>query len=251
MFLCSGKVIFVWKLIDMQKFILFICVILFSVGKGDGQTLQVDSLRADFDKLYGLDVLLNNGKKYFPDKNPIVGHPFWRGMDTFLADVTISGRTFKNQSLKYNLDKQEFILVYTNFNGQQGQIILNALVIDSVNGRSFSFVPNKYPEIKQQFVQLIYHGRLSCYVGWYKELKISSINGIKSGYQFSEDFHKNYLIYNGTVCKFSNKPSFLRIFNKTERISIRKYFSVNRFTFKSLDDDALRKLIIYCEEILI
>jgi len=235
----------------MQRIILVICVFLFITSMGYGQTLPVDSLRADFDKLYGLDVLLNNGKKYFPDKNPIIGHPFWRSTDTFLADVTISGKTFKDQSLKYNLDKQDFLLVYTNYNGQQGQIILNTSVIDSVNGRSFSFVPNKYPEIKQQFVQLIYQGRLSCYIGWYKELKISSINGTKSGYEFSDDFHKNYLVYKGTVYRFSNKSSFLRIFNKTERVSIRKYFSANRFIFRNLDDNKLRRLIIYCEEILI
>ena len=251
MFLHSGKAIFVWKLIDMQKIILFICVILFIAGMGYGQTLPVDSLRADFDKLYGLDVLLNNGKKYFPDKNPIIGHPFWRNADVFFADVTISGRTFKDQSIKYNLDKQGFLLVYTNYNGQQVQIILNTSVIDSVNSPDFSFVPNKYPEIKQQFVQLIYQGRLSCYIGWYKELKISSINGTKSGYQFSDDFHKNYLVYKGTVCRFSNKSTFLRIFSKAERISIRKYFSANQFTFKDLDDSKLRKLIAYCDEILI
>jgi len=251
MCLHSGKAIFVGKLIDMKKFILLICVVLFIAGNSYGQTLRVDSLRDDFDKLYGLDILLNNGKKYFPDKNPIIGHAFWKSKDPFLADVTISGRTFKNQSLKYNLDKQEFLLVYTNFNGQQGQIILNPLVIDSVNSRDFSFTTNKFPEIKQQFVQMIYEGRLSCYISWYKELKISSINGIKSGYQFSEDFHKNYLVYKGTVFRFSNKSSFLRIFNKTERISIRKYFSVNRFTFNGLDDDNLRKLIGYCDEIII
>lgn len=235
----------------MLRIGLVICVILFISGRSDGQTLPLDSLRADFDKLYGLDVLLNNGKKYFPDKNPIIGHPFWRSTDSFLADVTISGRTFKDQSLKYNLDKQDFLLVYTNYNGQQGQIILNTSVIDSVNGQSFCFVPNKYPEIKQQFVQPIYQGRLSCYIGWYKELKISSINGIKSGYQFSDDLHKNYLIYRGAVYRFSNKSSFLRIFNKEERVSIRKYFSVNRFVFRDLDDNKLKKIIAYCDEILI
>lgn len=235
----------------MQRIILVISVILFIASKGYGQTLSVDSLRADFDKLYGLDVLLNNGKKYFPDKNAIIGHPFWRSKDPFFADLTLSGKTFKDQSIRYNLDKQEFILVYTNFNGQQGQIILNTSVIDSVNGRSFSFVPNKFPEIKQQFAQLIYQGRLSCYVGWYKELKISSINGTKSGYQFSDDFHRNYLVYKGAVCRFSNKSSFLRIFNKTERIAIKKYFSTNRFIFKGLDDSKLKRLIAYCDEILI
>jgi len=235
----------------MQKIILFVCFVLCFAGKDFGQTLPVDSLRANFDKLYGLDVLLNNGKKYFPDKNSIIGHPFWRSPDTFIADVTISGRTFKNHSLKYNLDKQDFLLIFTNYNGQQGQIILNTSVIDSVKNHDFCIIPNTYPEIKQQFIQLIYQGRLSCYIAWYKELKISSINGIKSGYVFSDDFHRNYLVYKGVVYRFGNKSSFLRIFSKTERVSIRKYFLTNRFSFKDLDDRKLNKLIAYCDEILI
>ena len=44
----------------MQKNILVICLIIFLIGKGYGQTISTDSLRADFDKLYELDVLLNN-----------------------------------------------------------------------------------------------------------------------------------------------------------------------------------------------
>ncbi len=234
----------------MQKIILFVCFVLCFVGKGFGQNLPVDSLRADFDKMYGLDVLLNNGKRYFPDNKPVIGYPFWRTNDPFLADITISEKTFKDQSLKYNLEKQEFLLFYTNFNGQQGQIILNSSAIDSVNAQTFKFIPNKYPEIKQPFVQMIYQGRLSCYIGWYKELKINN-NGIKAGYQHSDDYHKYYLVYKGSVYRFSNKSTFLRIFDTTERVSIRKYLSSNRFRFKNVDDNNLRKLIIYCEKIII
>lgn len=234
----------------MRKTILFICVVLFVVRTSWGQNGSIDSLRADFDKLYGLDVLLTNGKKYFPDNNPVIGNPFWRSNDPFLADLTISGKTFKNQSIKYNLNKQEFLLFYTNYNGQQGQIILNTSVIDSVNTAMYKFIPNVYPEINQQFVQLIHQGHISCYIGWYKELKFNTM-GPYAGFEYTKDFRMPYLIYNGKVYHFTNKSSFLRIFNLKERASIRKYISSNRFRFRKMDESNLRKLIAYCDKTVI
>lgn len=212
-----------------------------------GQTLQIDSLRSDFDKMYGSDVLLNNGKKYFPESKPVIGIPFWKSGDAFSADLTVSGKTFKDQRIKYNLYKQEFLLIYTNSNGQHGQIVLNTAAIDSINTGRYKFILNKYPEIKQPFVQLIFQGHLSCVIGWSKELKCNTM-GANAGYQYSNDFHNYYLDYRGTVYRFSNSVSFLRIFSKNERIPIRKYISSNRIRFKKIDDNTLRKLISFCNE---
>lgn len=234
----------------MRKIILFICVVLFMVRTSWGQNELIDSLRADFDKLYGLDVLLINGKKYFPDNNPVISHPFWQSKDPFLADLTISGKTFKDQNIKYNLNKQEFLLLYTNYNGQQGQIILNTSAIDSVNSSMYKFIPGVFPEIKQQFVQLIYQGQLSCYIGWYKEIHYNSF-GPNVGLGYTKDYRMYYLIYNGSVYRFTNKSSFLRIFNRTDRVPIKKYINLNRFRFKKMDDNNLHKLIIYCEKTVI
>ena len=234
----------------MRKIVLLICVVLFVVRTSLGQNEPIDSLRADFDKLYGLDVLLTNGKKYFPDSNPVFGHPFWRSKDPFLADLTISGKSFKNQRIKYNLNKQEFLLLYTNYNGQQGQIILNTSAMDSVNTGMYRFVPSAFPEIKQQFVQLIYQGHLSCYIGWYKELKFNTM-GPYAGFEYTKDFRMYYLVSNGTVYQFTNKSSFLRIFSLKERAPIRKYITSNRFRFRKMDENNLRKLITYCDETVI
>jgi len=234
----------------MRKTILLICVVLFVIRTSWGQNEPIDSLRADFDKLYGLDVLLTNGKKYFPDGNPVIGHPYWRSKIPFLADLTISGKTFKDQSINYNLNKQEFLLHYTNYNGQQGQIILNYSAIDSVNTGMYKFIRNVYPEIRQQFVQLVHQGHISCYIGWYKELKFNSL-GPYAGLEYTKDFRMTYLVYNGTVYHFTNKSSFLRIFNLKERVSMRKYISSNQFSFRKMDENKLKKLITYCDETVI
>jgi len=234
----------------MRKTIFIICIVLLAVHSSWGQNGPIDSLRADFDKLYGLDVLLTNGKKYFPDNNPIIGHPFWQSKDSFLTDLSISGRTFKGQSIKYNLNKQEFLLFYTNYNGQQGQIILNSSAIDSVNSGMFKFIPSAFPEIKQQFVQVIHQGHLSCYVGWYKELKFNTL-GPYAGFEYTKDHRMYYLVYNGKVHEFTTKSSFLRIFSPKERVNIRKYLSSNLFRFRKMSEISLIKLIAYCDETVI
>lgn len=234
----------------MQRILFIICLLMCIVGTVGGQNLSIDSLRADFDKLYGLDILLNNGRKYFPDKTKAIGHPFWKNKDIFLSDVTISGKTFKDQSLKYNLNDQEFILYSTNYNRQESQIILNSSAIDTIKTGEYKFVPSEFPEINQKFVQLIYKGHLSCYIGWYKELQCNSF-GPKAGFEYTQEFRKYYLVYNGLVYRFKNKSSFLRIFNMSEKVIIRKYLSTNRFRFSKIDENKLRKLIIYCNNTII
>lgn len=234
----------------MRKFIFIIFYLLGIVCSSFGQSTPVDSLRVDFDKMYGLDVLLHNGRKYFSDNKPVKGHPFWRSKEPFLGDVTVSGKTFRNVRLMYNINRQEFILDYSDFNGQQIQIILNSEIIDSVKTGTFLFESRKYQEIKQPFVQLVYQKKLSCFIGWYKELNFNS-TGNNVGYKYSDDNCIYYLIYKGVVYQFTNKSSFLNVFPVKERLLIRKYLSANRIKFKKLDEGSLKKLIHYCEEIVV
>ncbi|MFY9151359.1 MAG: hypothetical protein WAO52_05030 [Prolixibacteraceae bacterium] len=204
-------------------------------------------MRTEFDKLYGLDVLLNNGKKYFPDSNPVTGHPFWRSDKPFLADLTIHGKTFPNESLRYNIFKQEFVLLYTNLNGQKDQIILNSEGIDSVRIDDILIVPNTYPEIKQKFIQQIYNGQLISFVGWYKELQFNR-TGVNIGYMYLKDNHVNYLIHQGVVHRFSGRSSFLSIFSGYKRALIRKYLSSKHIRFKKMETNDLKDLLRYCEK---
>jgi hypothetical protein len=232
----------------MRKIILFICIVLGFVHQGWGQNKSIDSLKIGFDKLYGLDVILTNGKKYFPDSNPIASHPFWRNKDSFFGNITISGKTFPNQQLQYESHKQQFVLTYSNLQGQPGQIVLNTTSIDSIRIGNCLFIPNKYPEILQPFVQVIYQGNLTCYTSWYKDLVLHSI-GSNAGFEYSKDFSINYLVYKGSVYKIKNKSSFLRVFNRKEKVSIRKYISSNRLMIKHINETDLRQLISFANKL--
>jgi hypothetical protein len=233
----------------MHRISYIFCYLLFIVNVCQGQTRSIDSLKVDFDKLYGYDVLLNNGRKYFEGGNPVIGHPFWKNKDPFVADLTFSGRTFKGQLLKYNLHKQEFILVYTNLNGQLNQIILNNSTIDSITSGSCLFIPRISPEIAQPFVQQIYSGKISCYLARYKNLQFNT-TGVNIGYKYSEDKSIYYIFRQGTLIKLENRSTFLHVFQDKDRALIRKYMSSKKFRYRKMNEDNWRDLIAYCNKIV-
>lgn len=234
----------------MFKFLTFICIaFLIAMQTCFAQSEVVDSLRASFDHMYGLDVILTNGRKYYADSKPVIGHPFWRNDSIFTGDLTISGRKFSDRQLKYNLAEQEFILFYKNSNGQDEQVILPSEAIDSVRIGKYLFIPNKHPEIKESFVQSIYSRKLNCYISWHKELTFNS-TGVNTGYKYTKETRTYYLLRDNQVYPFSNRSTFLKAFPKDARGNIRQYFRKHLFNFKELDGGTLKMLLSYCEKII-
>lgn len=230
----------------MRKFLFVFNIVLCIVHVGLGQNESIDRLHNSFDKLYGSDELLNNGKKYFPKLNLAKGYPFWGEQESFKADLTIFGKTFLNQQLKYDLHKQEFILFYTDLNGQKCQIILARPFIDSVKTENTLFIRNPYTEIRQFFVQMVHRGKISCCVGLSKDLEFSNI-GVSAGYGYSKEIRTYYLIFNKLVYRFRNKSTFIKIFPLTNRADIRKQISLHRLKFRKIDEAKLRELIEFCD----
>lgn len=230
----------------MSKSALLGLFLFFIVRPGWGQTGQIDSLHSVYDQMYGLDVTLNNGKKYIPDAAPVKGHPFWGGDAFFEADLTISGKTFRNRQLKYNLSKQEFLLHYTDLNGQKCQIILNSPFIDSVKTSGGLFVRNSCPEIELPFVKRIYQGKLACCVGLRKKLEFAAI-GVNTGYSYSKESRTYYLVRSQKAEQFTNKASFVKLFPAGNRATIREKIARLRLKFKKMDEKLLKQLVEFCD----
>lgn len=209
----------------------------------------IDSLRRAYDKLYGPDILLINGKKYLPDANPSEGHPFWGGKEPFNAELFVDGKAFPEQNVRYNLCEQMFLLNYQDDNRQPVQIILNPGAIDSVRIHDFLFIRNRNPEIGQRFIQRVYEGKLSCYQGWYKERAFQTFGNNKGLYLYSEAKKTPYLIKEGRVYRFHSKRTFQKIFPKEKQSLIRKFLISHNIRLKGIGDNDLRRLIIYCETI--
>lgn len=233
----------------MQKLSLFFLLFIFFWDAALGQSDWVDSLQAAYDQRYGLDMLLHNGEKYTSEVNPIKGHPFWHDDHGFVGDIYLKGEVFKARDLRYNLNKQEFILGYTDYNRQAHQIILNSFVIDSVRTDGISFITHTHPEIPQRFVQLVFDGQLVCYISRKKDLNFES-QGANIGYHYTGEIRNYYLVFDGTVRLFNRKGNFLKLFPKENRKEIRTFLSSEQIEFKKITVNELKDLIAYCERII-
>jgi hypothetical protein len=212
-----------------------------------GQKSLIDSLKAEYDQLYGQDMLLYNGRKYFSDIYPMQGHPFWGGTDYFRGDIYLKGKVFRNNLLKYNLITQEFILSYSNKQEQHHPIVLTNSLIDSIRTTDVLFIKNHYSEIPQPFIQEIYEGKISCFAGRQKEV-YEKIKDVKVRQAITDENKTYYLVAFSKVRKFHNSATFLKNFPKKK--PIKKYISTNKLKFKGIKDIELKRLIRYCETVI-
>ncbi|WP_372650862.1 hypothetical protein [Draconibacterium sp.] len=228
-----------------MRLVIFSCFC-FICSFSNAQNSVIDSTRKVYDELYGLDVLLHNGQKEFPYYMGHHGHPFWRSEKPFEADVVINGKKFSKQLLNYNIEKQDFILTYTDFNGGVKRLVLNVSAIDSVYTGDLIFVPAHNEDILPRFVQLIYDNRIKCFKGWNKELKVANNVHSASGFQYNKT-RTDFFLYDGvTINKFHNGKSFLQCFEKRNHPEIKKYLSQHTIRFKDLSDVDLQNLLAFC-----
>lgn len=214
------------------------------------QQSQVDSLKTEYDKKYGLDVLLFNGKKSDAYYKIHEGHPFWQKESSLRADLVIKDKKFYNREVNYNIEKQEFILNYENYYGAQKKLVINYSLLDSVFIGDKTFVRNNIPSLEQRYLQLIYKGKIQCYAEWYKPLEIKENVRSHSGLKYKKEFKHLYLIQKETIERINGNRSFLNAFPREYKAKIRKFMSVNDLRIKNISDENLKEILVFCENLM-
>ena len=228
-------------------FILLLCLFSFVVF---GQKSNIQNLREEYDKQYGLDVLLHNGKKDNLYYKKYGSHPFLFSEHAFEADLVLSGERFNNKRVKYNLEKQEFLLLFENYKGASLQIVLIPEVIDSIISNNAVFVKSPSAKIKYQFVQVIYSGDIQCYIAWHKYLIFKGKEAGPSGYAYLRERKHLFIVNDNIVFRIDKKKDLLKAFDREYKADIRKYIVKNGPKFKKMSNPQLKGLIIHCEQLL-
>lgn len=232
----------------MHKFYFIITLLSITINVSS-QSPAVDSVWAEYDKNYGLDVVLYSGYK-----NPVYylnhhGHPYWKNEEPTRGDLVIDGKRFKNQLLNYNIEKQQFILTYLDYNKGRNQIIIIPQRIDSIIMGENIFIRSSNKELNSPFIQVLYSNKIKCYKTWRKELEIARKVKSPSGFAYTKEKTNLFLMKNDQVHKFYNKKSFLQFFDQKYRNPIKKYISEHHVKFKKISDEELSTLIKYCEDL--
>jgi len=214
-----------------------------------GQTGTVKEYRKMLDRTYGLDPLLYNGKKYYRNNLNAGGHPFWLREENFTGNIVLNGILYSNLQLKYELHKQIFILTYTDYNGALQSIILNNHSIDSVIIDKHVFIRNPSPDIDNVFIEQVYYDRYSAYISHTKEFFFQNV-GVKTGYQYSEEIKKYFIITENKAYPFKNKKSFISIFPVQSKKQIKQYISSNHIKTKNMEVNQYVELAKFCNSII-
>ena len=232
-----------------MRHIILLLSVCFFYGVALGQNTAVDSTRKKYDALYGLNNSLVNGKKNFPYYLDHHGHPFWNRGKPLLADLIIEGKRFQDQLVNYNIEQQDFILNYTDYNGGKKQLVLNAGNVDTIFIKDHVFVPNHNPKIKRAYLQFIYHNKIKCTKGWYKSLEVDKDANSRSGFKYQKEQTEWYLENEHKTVRFQNKKGFLAFFDKELRTQIKRYMNQKKVRFRSISDDEIKEVLIYSEQL--
>jgi hypothetical protein len=224
---------------------LILFVILISIVSY-GQHAEEGSQKEIFNNRYGLDVLLHQGKLYYPDINVANGHPFFGDDGVTVGDIVIEGKKYVDQKLKYNIYLQEIILVFNDLIGAEKQIVIDNDKIDTVYYGKQVFIKNQYPKIGKAFVQLVSNNAIPCYIAWGKNKEISSTVGVR-GYSYSNEKKAYYLFYHSNLYQFRNNKSFMSIFPEDQQKLIKAYLKANKYKIGKINPEQLKQLIDFVE----
>ena len=224
---------------------LCILLMLISALQVIGQSgTSVFKAKEQMDALYGLDPNLYRGTRYVPDHPEALGFPYLLQEKPFPGSIVLQGKKYLHLHLQYDIN-----MSYNDQHNADNALIFSNLYIDTVFIDRKVFVPCDIPGIREPFMQLIASGHVSCFITWEKEYNFNSI-GARSGYQYSDDIKKIYILPEGRQPKrITNRRSFLMAFNRTLRKKIRAYISKNNIKLKNASDDVLAELMTFCNSL--
>ena len=198
----------------------------------------------EMDRVYGLDPLLYNGKKYIyflPDGTG--GNPFLSSAEFIKGDVVIKGVRFPDILLNYDIYNQQLLLQYLDETGAPQIIEVSKAWLESFRLGDLEFkcvIDDK----ETRFFQALGDGPYQILYSWRKNFKLINSTG-PSYYSFSLPIRTRYVMIDGELHNFKSKGSFIKIFDPSHQLEIRNYIQRNKINLKHASDQIMTDLINY------
>lgn len=246
--LVGCKKIVMYTFLSQQTFFVLLALVFSFHTNLLGQTEQYQDNWQYFNSKYGVDPELYNGVKYFPSHTQAEGHPFLLIERPVVGEVVMSGKKYTGLTLNYDIYNQQLILNYTNYTGAFERIVINSSLVDTFYIAYREFVQNPFPEIAIPYLQLIYKGKISAFVGW---SKIYEFRGtIKSGqHEYSDEKKSFYLVKNSEVYKFRNRRTFIKHFDDSQQKQVKVFLKNEKMKIRKATDFQLQQLLIFCNNL--
>jgi hypothetical protein len=196
------------------------------------------------DRVYGMDPLLYNGKKYsYFLPRGTGGNQFLFSAEFLKGDMVIRGKEVYGVDLNYDIYNQKLLLQYLDENGASQIIEISGAWLDrfSLGNREFRYFSF---DGEARIYQIMGEGPFYVLFSWRKNLKLTNSVG-NSIYAFSGPVKSMFVLVDGKPHKFSSNRSFTRNFNPEFKDEIRNYIHDNGINLKKSPDQAVTDLINY------
>lgn len=215
---------------------------LLSFGQGQQELLQV---RERFDRAYGSDYNLLNGRQYTLFYSSI-SDPFLNGEQARPGRLVLNGAAYEGVPINYDLYQQAVILQFISHTGEIRYLVLNRDAVDefALDGKMFSKA--SLSGEAEQYVQVIEKGSRRFIISWRKDMNYGAFVN-RTPYTYNKALKRIYLEnQGGAPYPVRSRSSFLVPFSEDHRAEIRHYLRKERIRFKSATDRQLEKLLEYC-----
>ena len=191
--------------------------------------------------------VLFNGRIWRNFYSAVHGDQFLFSKEFLPGSLSISGKTFPNILLKYDIFSDEILTPIDS-----GKILqLNKELIDSFSvifqNKKYRFTKIKEDSQKRfkSFVNVIYEGKTDLYVKYNKKIDRSSIEGK------SDNFYQTSLIYfvkDKILYTIFNKRDLFTILKK-DKSQMRDFIKKNKLRVSKKEPESFAQVIIYYDSI--
>jgi len=209
---------------------------------------DADSLKRYVQMKYGLDQELVSGFQYYVRFVQYNGDPFFPEDAFFEGSVSIRGLQYEDVGLKYNCFSQSLILEYTDSRDGYNLVRLNNTHIDSFRLGTHHFQKISLFSEEAMFYQILSSGQLKCFIHWEKDIQ-SINNSIQYTHVYTRSLGTYYLNYGDRIQAFTNRKSFISIFEGSMQTEIKKYFKRQHFSFRKADLTDIQNLLDFISQL--
>lgn len=211
-------------------------------------TVKSQEFATEFDRVYGLDQLLCNGKKYIYKPPPgTQQHQFLFSPGYISGSLTISGKTYSKVSLNYDVFNQELLLRYVSESGsvyyvEVSKAWLSGFSLDSLNFELLSV------EKDPHFYQVIGTGGLRILFYYRKNLELDGAVG-NYVYHFTHAIRDSFILIDNKLKPFNSTRSMVKQFNPEQRAQLKSYLRKNKVNVKKASDRQMTDMINFIDNL--
>ena len=242
-----------WRILCYTGWIPFL--LLSSSLSGQTQNIEGDQgteytkaeLEQFFSERYGPDQKLYNGVRYYNLHELSEGHKFLGENRYQEGKVVIDGQLYDNLQLKYDIYKQQVILLFEKPGSGYDEIIINNLRLEEFQLGGKVFRKYYFPETDTLLFQVHEGQDLLILNHFYKRWIWRPEK--RSMSEFSLPKRRTFILIPSGLHEISNNRSFAGLFPEQKK-ALMTFLRGEKIKIRRANDLQLQKILVYCNQIM-